>query len=230
MSTSLTVTSLAENEAIIERGIGTFMKVGEALARIRDDQQYVDAGYETFADYVTQRWGFERNWADKQIAAAKASTIVLAAGLPAPPNENVARQLVSVYNRAGDMDPATGEVKDAEKAASAVVSAWEAVVERNAAENAERPEAEKPAPITGTLVRQVATVPADGATTSTPNTSELLGRVGDLLRNAEKAMDRVKKARKPGERVRAQALEYSEAAAALAKRLTEYGSGSGGGE
>ena len=69
----LTTTERGELEAqevIIERGIGTFMEVGNALLVIRDGRLY-RAGYGTFEDYCRERWGMNRAHANRLIAASK---------------------------------------------------------------------------------------------------------------------------------------------------------------
>jgi hypothetical protein len=47
--------ALSECEAIIRRGLGTFVEVGFALARIRDSKLY-RAEFGTFEDYCSARW------------------------------------------------------------------------------------------------------------------------------------------------------------------------------
>lgn len=48
-------TRLVELEEIIERGVTTFIKVGEALAEIRDKELYL-VEYKTFEDYCREEW------------------------------------------------------------------------------------------------------------------------------------------------------------------------------
>lgn len=60
---------LEHNEAIIEKGLNTFVDVGNALAEIRDGKLYRQT-HGTFEDYCQERWGFARNYANKMIAAA----------------------------------------------------------------------------------------------------------------------------------------------------------------
>lgn len=43
--------ALAECEAIINRGRPTFVEVGKALIRIREQRLYCDEGFGTFRDY-----------------------------------------------------------------------------------------------------------------------------------------------------------------------------------
>lgn len=61
---------LAECEAVIERGLKTFVDVGNALLQIRDDRLY-RAEYGTFEDYCRLKWGFSKRYANYQIEAAK---------------------------------------------------------------------------------------------------------------------------------------------------------------
>jgi phage N-6-adenine-methyltransferase len=56
-------------EQTIERGLQTFVEVGNALLEIRDSRLYKQFG--TFEDYCRERWGMQRNYANKMIAAAE---------------------------------------------------------------------------------------------------------------------------------------------------------------
>ena len=60
--------SLVECEAVIERGVTTFVDVGDALMRIRDGKLYAEP---TFDDYCERRWGFSRSRASQLIGAAR---------------------------------------------------------------------------------------------------------------------------------------------------------------
>ena len=88
-------TDLASREAVIERGLGTFIEVGNALVGIREDRQYRDAGWETFEGYCRERWQISDSRARQLIAATQTVTTVTVAGLPAPSSERVARELVA---------------------------------------------------------------------------------------------------------------------------------------
>jgi hypothetical protein len=86
---------LAECEAIIERGLRTFIEVGEALREIRDAKLYA-ATHATFEDYCKERWGREgisRARAYQLIAAAEVSKKLDKFGLPLPATDAVAREL-----------------------------------------------------------------------------------------------------------------------------------------
>jgi len=86
---------LAEQEAIIERGIRTFVEVGHALATIRDLRLY-RATHRTFDEYCRERWEFSPHYARCQIRAAEVVTMVTEAGVRqdlVPKTERQARAL-----------------------------------------------------------------------------------------------------------------------------------------
>jgi SAM-dependent methyltransferase len=68
--------SLAENEAVIERDLKAFIRVGRALAAIRDGRQYHDNGYSDFDTYCQERWGFSRRRAGEFIEAYEVASAV----------------------------------------------------------------------------------------------------------------------------------------------------------
>ena len=51
--------TLAQNEAIIQKGLNTFYEVGNALTEIRDNKQYKE-NYSTFEDYCIDRWDIKK--------------------------------------------------------------------------------------------------------------------------------------------------------------------------
>lgn len=57
-------------EETIEQGIKTFVEVGSALARIRDERLYRE-NYETFEAYCKERWGMAIRTAYQYIDSAK---------------------------------------------------------------------------------------------------------------------------------------------------------------
>lgn len=93
---------LAEAEAVIERGIKTFIEVGEALASVRDNRLY-RADFATFEDYCRERWGFSRQRALQLIDASEVATTIVVTGLPAPANEAQARELAPLLSSPGEM-------------------------------------------------------------------------------------------------------------------------------
>jgi hypothetical protein len=83
---------LATLEAIIQNGLRTFIEVGNALLEIRDERLYREQGFKTFEDYCQKRWGWGRNYANKQIIAAEVIQN-LGTNVPKPKNEAQAREL-----------------------------------------------------------------------------------------------------------------------------------------
>lgn len=65
--------SLEQCEALIERGMKTFVQVGEALAAIRDSRLYRST-HPTFEAYCKERWGFSRIQAHRLIEASETVT------------------------------------------------------------------------------------------------------------------------------------------------------------
>lgn len=81
--------SLAEREAIIERGLSTFMEVGEQLLAIREERSYREQ-YGTFEGYCRERWGVSRVQAHRLIEASEVvSALPMGNGL-LPKNERQA--------------------------------------------------------------------------------------------------------------------------------------------
>lgn len=87
--------ALADCEERIERGMKTFVEVGQALAAVRENRLY-RADYDTFESYCQGRWGFTRQRAQQITAAAELATTIVDTGLPAPANEGQARELAKV--------------------------------------------------------------------------------------------------------------------------------------
>jgi ribosomal protein L37AE/L43A len=82
-------------EAVIARGVVTFVEVGHALTEIRDGKLY-RAGYRTFDEYCQTRWGIGRGRA-YQIIGASAITREMSTVVDNPPtNEREARELGKV--------------------------------------------------------------------------------------------------------------------------------------
>jgi phage N-6-adenine-methyltransferase len=104
-------TQLKEYETVIERGLNTFMDVGEALMAIRDQQLYRNH-FSTFSEYCQTRWGLTRAYGDRLIAAAETVRRLTPIGV-IPANESQARPLTKlepeeqpeVWQRAVDTAP-----------------------------------------------------------------------------------------------------------------------------
>lgn len=93
---------LAELERVVEEGLETFVKVGEALREIRDKRLYREQ-HATFEDYCQQRWGWGRRHANRHVEAAEIAktlgSIDPATGTLVPGVRNVgqARAIAPLY-------------------------------------------------------------------------------------------------------------------------------------
>jgi hypothetical protein len=86
--------TLADCEQRIERGLKTFIDVGQALAEIRDSRLYKGT-HETFEDYCRERWNMSRPRAYELISAAEVVSGIPDT-LPAPANAGQAAALAAV--------------------------------------------------------------------------------------------------------------------------------------
>lgn len=89
--------ALVECEAVIERGLKSFVEVGQALARIRDEDLYKQLGYTRFEDYCRERWDLKRSYAYETIEASQ--TVRSLSGIPdthIPTNPGQARELLGL--------------------------------------------------------------------------------------------------------------------------------------
>lgn len=93
--TTVETNQLAECEAVIERGLNTFVEVGQALLAIRDARLY-RLTHGTFEDYCRERWGMERNYANKLVAAASVMEDLGTVVPILPANESQARPLTAL--------------------------------------------------------------------------------------------------------------------------------------
>jgi hypothetical protein len=88
------VSELEKHESVIKRGLKTFSDVGNSLLVIRDSRLYREQ-YATFEEYCGEKWGMNRNYANKLIVAAEVvgnlGTIV-----PKPTTESQARPLAKL--------------------------------------------------------------------------------------------------------------------------------------
>jgi N6-adenosine-specific RNA methylase IME4 len=89
-------------EEVIARGLRTFVEVGWALMRIRDERLYRDHGYSDFDTYCRQRWGWQRAHAYRQIEAAKVAATLSPIG-DSPQNEGQARELVPLLDQPDEL-------------------------------------------------------------------------------------------------------------------------------
>jgi hypothetical protein len=87
--------ALAECETVIERGLQTFVEVGNALLAIRDQRLYRQ-GHGTFEAYCRDRWRFTATRARQLISASEIATIVAVDGGHAPGTESQTRELAGL--------------------------------------------------------------------------------------------------------------------------------------
>lgn len=93
------VDQLAKDEAIVAEGLAGFMKVGMALARIRDKRLY-RATHSTFEAYLDDRWHLKRTRAYELISAGTIATAVSEIS-DIPLNEAQAKALGPVVRESG---------------------------------------------------------------------------------------------------------------------------------
>lgn len=85
---------LVELEVTIDKGLRTFVDVGNALLEIRDNRLY-RAQFGTFEDYCKERWGMSRFYAHRMIEAAAVADNLLPIG-NIPATESQARPLTTL--------------------------------------------------------------------------------------------------------------------------------------
>lgn len=122
------VATLTDLEAVIERGLSSFVEVGEALMSIRDEKLY-RADHDTFEAYCRDRWGFVASRARQLIGAAQTVTSVTVGGGPVPTSEAQARALSRVKNEPSDAAEAMQRASDNTAGKPTATAIAEAVTE-----------------------------------------------------------------------------------------------------
>jgi hypothetical protein len=84
--------NLARHEQVIERGLNTFVEVGEALSAIRDGRLYRES-HTTFEAYCRERWGMSASRARQLCGASDVAKSVTMVTLT---TERQARELAKV--------------------------------------------------------------------------------------------------------------------------------------
>jgi hypothetical protein len=92
-------TQLTECEAIIERGLASFLEMGQALLRIRDGRLYRRT-HRTFAHYCQERWSLSRSYAYELMEAGQVAEAL--SGIADVPNASIALELAALKD-----DPAS---------------------------------------------------------------------------------------------------------------------------
>ncbi|MDD5502444.1 MAG: DNA N-6-adenine-methyltransferase [Candidatus Thermoplasmatota archaeon] len=96
MENALQIATLQELETRIKAGLETFVDVGLCLLEIRDRRLYREKGYTRFEDYCREQWGWGKQYAYRQIEAAKTIEIIgrkSPMGDEMPKTERQAREL-----------------------------------------------------------------------------------------------------------------------------------------
>ncbi len=101
--TTGTIASLQECEAVIARGLKTFVEVGTALSTIKEQKLYKNT-YPNFNDYCKDRWNFTQQHAGRLIVATKLVDIIESEpiGLSPPQSESQIRALAKSANPIAD--------------------------------------------------------------------------------------------------------------------------------
>ena len=86
---------LEDLEAIIDAGLTSFAQVGKALATIKAKRLFA-AQYETWEDYLLNRWKITADYANRLVAAADVALELVRAGLPEPTRASHARTLATI--------------------------------------------------------------------------------------------------------------------------------------
>ena len=82
-------------EKVIERGLDTFMEVGNALAEIRDRRLY-HIEHKTFEAYCREKWNIGRTYAHRLMAASEAVAMLPIGNKPHIKTESQARELAKI--------------------------------------------------------------------------------------------------------------------------------------
>lgn len=101
---------LAELEDIVERGLATFVEVGEALMEIRDSGLY-EQSHLTFDAYCRDRWQMQRAHAYRLIQSASVASALSPIG-DTPKTESQARELAPLLSEPDALREAWAEVVD----------------------------------------------------------------------------------------------------------------------
>ena len=101
--TQTEATDLDDCEAVIRRGLKTFVEVGTALQKIRDGRLY-RTQWATFEEYLQQRWDMRRETADRTIRSAEVAALVGNPNGLVKVNEAQARELAPLLDQPETLD------------------------------------------------------------------------------------------------------------------------------
>lgn len=150
MGGQLVSSRLGELELTIERGMKSFVAVGNALLEIREARLYKERGFARFEDYCQQHWGMSRPQAYRMIDSAKVVEAVSPMGDIAPANERQARELAPLLDDPGTLEAVWAKVVSSGSPVTAkAIKA--AVAAAKAPPTPEPDPAPEPAPTTQTI-------------------------------------------------------------------------------
>jgi len=92
----MTPSELTQAESVIDRGMHTFVEVGNALLQIRAARGYRLAGCDTFEVYCRERWGMSKTSANRLIQSASVIENLTPIGVILPLTESQARPLAQL--------------------------------------------------------------------------------------------------------------------------------------
>ena len=108
--------TLSDNEAVIRRGLIQVWEVANALADIREQKQYREAGFKTFEDYCETRWNFSRVYAHHLMAGVEVV-------------ENVKAETLTRVNILPTQEAQTRAIRQATKEPAVQAEVWVQAVE-----------------------------------------------------------------------------------------------------
>jgi hypothetical protein len=130
MDIEVAVHPLADLEAVIERGLTTFVEVGQALLEIRERRLYRES-HESFENYCRDRWGFSRSRAHRLMDAAEVGAMLPMGNMP--DNERQARELARLKDDPEAVREVWAEVQEATNGRP-TAAAVSAVIQRRASD------------------------------------------------------------------------------------------------
>jgi hypothetical protein len=101
VSLDAVTTQLTECEEAIERGLASFLEMGQALLRIRDGRLYRQT-HRTFARYCQQRWSLSRSYAYELMEAGQVAEAL--SGIADVPNASIALELAALKDEPARME------------------------------------------------------------------------------------------------------------------------------
>lgn len=108
--------TLKDNEAVIQRGLIHVWEVAAALADIREQKQYIGAGFKTFEEYCQKRWKIGRDYAHKLIEGNKVVN-------------NVVDNLSTIVDKIPVTEAQTRAIREATREPEEQAEVWQQAVE-----------------------------------------------------------------------------------------------------